>query len=250
MIGLERLHEALTNGHGDSRLSWTNRLIIGLILAASLTAVLETEPAIRAAAPAGLFMGLEAFFVIAFAVEYVLRVAAAGVEPRYAGLTGRLRYMVSFWAIIDLLAILPSLLLLGGQESFLLRLARLLRLLRIARLGRFTAALNDLVEALRGRRYELLISVAAAGFLLLVSASVLYVLEAEAQPQAFGSIPRALWWSVATLTTVGYGDVYPVTPLGRIFAGITAIAGIGLIAMPAGIIAAALSDLVQRRQGD
>jgi voltage-gated potassium channel len=248
VAGLERLHAALSNGHGDTRLSWTNRVVIGLITAASLTAVLETEPVIRAAAPAGLFIGLEAFFVIAFSVEYLLRLAAVGVEPRYAGITGRLRYMVSFWAIVDLLAILPSLLLLGGQESFLLRLARLLRLLRIARLGRFTAALDDLVEALRGRRYELLISVAAAGFLLLVSASILYVLEAEAQPQAFGSIPRTLWWSVATLTTVGYGDVYPVTPLGRIFAGLTAIAGIGLIAMPAGIIAAALSDLVQRRR--
>jgi voltage-gated potassium channel len=89
---------------------------------------------------------------------------------------------------------------------------------------------------------------AIAGALLLISASALYVLEGGAQPDAFGSIPRAMWWSVATLTTVGYGDVVPVTALGRVFATLTAITGVGLIAMPAGILASAFSDAMQRKR--
>jgi voltage-gated potassium channel len=83
---------------------------------------------------------------------------------------------------------------------------------------------------------------------LVGSSSLLYLVEAEAQPDAFGSLPRALWWSIATLTTVGYGDVTPITVLGKLFAGVTAIAGIGLIAMPTGVLAAAFSDALQRKR--
>lgn len=95
-----------------------------------------------------------------------------------------------------------------------------------------------------------MLSLLAAGFLLVGSSSMLYLLEAGSQPEAFGSIPRALWWSIATLTTVGYGDVTPVTALGKLFAGITAIAGIGLIAMPTGVLAAAFSDAFQRKRAE
>lgn len=95
--------------------------------------------------------------------------------------------------------------------------------------------------------YELLLSVGVAGLLLLLSSAFLYAVEAAAQPEAFGSVPRALWWSIATLTTVGYGDVTPITALGKLFAGITAVAGIGLIAMPTGILAAAFSDAFQKK---
>jgi voltage-gated potassium channel len=84
--------------------------------------------------------------------------------------------------------------------------------------------------------------------LLLISSTFLYLVEGDAQPEAFGSIPRAMWWSIATLTTVGYGDVIPVTALGRVFSGVTAIIGIGLIAMPTGILAAAFSDGLERRR--
>jgi voltage-gated potassium channel len=93
-----------------------------------------------------------------------------------------------------------------------------------------------------------MLSVCAAMFVLIVSSTLLYFVEGEAQPDNFGSIPRAMWWSTVTLTTVGYGDVFPVTPLGRVLAAITAVMGIGLIAMPAGILAAAFSDALQRRK--
>ena len=193
---------------------------------------------------------VELILFVCFFVEYVARVYAAGEEERYRGLVGRIRYCVSFWALIDLLALLPFLLTIGASNAFMLRFFRLLRLLRLARLGRFSDAISAVLEAVSERRYELMLSLGAAAMLLVTSASLLYLVEADNQPEAFGSIPRALWWSIATLTTVGYGDVTPITALGKFFAGITAIAGIGLIAMPTGVLAAAFSDAFQRRKDE
>jgi voltage-gated potassium channel len=117
--------------------------------------------------------------------------------------------------------------------------------MRIARLGRFTGALDILVSAVSNRKFELFLSAGIAVLLLYVSSAMLYLIEGGIQPDEFGSIPRAMWWSVATLTTVGYGDVYPITGLGKLFATVTAVAGIGLIAMPTGILAAAFSEAMQ-----
>jgi voltage-gated potassium channel len=103
------------------------------------------------------------------------------------------------------------------------------------------------MEAVAKRRYELGISLIIAAVLMLLSASALYVIEGAGQPEAFGSITRSMWWAVATLTTVGYGDIVPLTALGKAFAAFTALTGIGLIAMPAGILAAAFSEVVQNR---
>jgi voltage-gated potassium channel len=103
-------------------------------------------------------------------------------------------------------------------------------------------------EAIHSRRYELLLTLVAALFVMLISATLLYLVEGPLQPDKFGSIPRALWWSVVTLTTIGYGDVYPESPLGRVLAACTAVTGVGLIAAPAGILAGAFNDAIQRRR--
>jgi voltage-gated potassium channel len=136
----------------------------------------------------------------------------------------------------------------------LLRIFRLLRILRLARLGRFSVAMRHLSQAVIDRREELLLSLMLAVFILVFSAAGMYLLEGDNDPQAFGSIPRAMWWSVCTLTTVGYGDICPHSVAGKILGGLTSIAGIGLIAMPTGILAAAFSAAFQRtrtpRQGD
>lgn len=231
--------------HGTG-LSVLNRAICILILASALVAILETEEAL-ANSFSQLFWAMEVSFTAIFALEYAARLWVAAEDPRYSnGLLGRLRYMVSPAAMLDLLALAPTLLMLAGSETFLLRFARLIRIMRLARLGRFTAAIEHLQNAIRSRRFEFGVSICIAGFVLLLSSSLLYLAEGSIQPEQFGSIPRAMWWSIATLTTVGYGDVYPVTALGRLLAAMTAVAGIGIIAMPTGILAAAFSDAVQR----
>lgn len=228
-------------------LSPVNKLVCVLILVASFVAILETEDSIRDSLPWA-FNGLEVLFVALFSVEYLARLYAAGEDPRYRGWRGRARYMFTWWALVDLIAILPFFLGFITHNTFMIRLLKVCRLLRLSRLGRFSRAWSALAEALNARMYELLLSVGVAGLLLLLSSAFLYAVEAAAQPEEFGSVPRALWWSIATLTTVGYGDVTPITALGKLFAGITAVAGIGLIAMPTGILAAAFSDAFQKKE--
>jgi voltage-gated potassium channel len=218
-----------------------------LIVTSAALAVLETERGFIEGYYRPVVLA-EWVFASIFAVEYLVRLWVAGEDARYSGPFGRLRYAATPAAIIDLLAILPVLLAIGGSEVFLLRLFRLLRLMRLARLGRFSDAMTNIAAAIRSRGPELLLSLGAGLLLLVASSSFLYLVEGGTQPQAFGSIPRAMWWSIATLTTVGYGDVYPITPLGRLFAAVTAITGIGLIAMPTGILAAAFSDVLQTRR--
>ncbi len=232
-------------------LSLANRIIVLLILGSVLLAVLETEASFHDDWPA-ICSALEVVFGVVFSVEYLLRVWIAPEDARYAdGLRGRLRYMMSAAAILDLAALLPAILLAVGSESFLLRAARLLRIFRLARLGRFSSAMTLMSTAVRSRRHELILSVGIAGVLVVLSSTLLFLAEQGAQPDSFGSIPRAMWWSISALTTVGYGDVYPITVLGRCFAALTSILGIGLIAMPTGILAAAFSEAIQtaRREG-
>jgi len=230
-------------------LSPLNRIITGVICVAVFLAIIESEPTIHDGNET-LFRVSEIVIVTLFSIEYLARLWIVPENPLYGpGWKARLRYATSFYALIDLLALLPLLITpLVGNQSFVLRVVRLVRILRLARLGRFSSAIGAILEAVRSRRYELLTSLCVAFLLLLVSSTVLYILEGELQPDHFGSIPRTMWWSIATLTTVGYGDVYPLTPLGKIFAGVTAITGIGLIALPTGILAAAFSDVLERHR--
>ncbi len=229
-------------------LSPTNRAIAALILLSVVAAILESEPTITAGRE-WLTRAVELVFGALFAIEYAVRLWASAEDERFGtGIRGRLRYAATPAAIFDLIALSPVLLGLAGGEAYIIRLVRLIRVLRLARLGRFSAAVRSLLEAVSERRYELLMSAVVALILLVVSSTLLYLVEGAGQPDAFGSIPRAMWWSIATLTTVGYGDVYPVTPFGKMLAGLTALTGIGIIAMPTGILAAAFSDALQRRR--
>ena len=225
-------------------LSPLNRAIIWLILFSLLLVVIETEPALHEGYST-LFYGLELLILAVFAVEYAARLWVCVENPRFSS---RLTYARRPMALLDLFVIVTMAISLVGFEGAILRLLRLARLLRVAKLGRFAEAFRTIGEAIGARRYELGVSLAIAVALLIVSASALYLLEGGLQPDAFGSIPRAMWWAVATLTTVGYGDVVPITPMGRVFATLTAITGVGLIAMPAGILASAFSDALQRRR--
>lgn len=232
----------------ENGLSPLNLLICIVILVSTAMAIVETEPLI-ARGHAALFRYFEIGFGIFFAAEYLARLwtiaEEAGDEPAWKR---RLRFIVSPSALIDLLVIaitFAPFILANGQ---ILRLIRLFRIVRLAKLGRMSSAMRHLIEAIASRRLELALTLVIAMFLLVLGATALYWLEGALQPDKFGSIPRALWWAIITLTTIGYGDVYPITPAGKLVAAMVAICGIGLIAMPTGILAAAFSDAMQRNR--
>lgn len=230
-------------------LSPVNTLLAILIVIAVISAVIETEPTISAGREL-LFDYFEVVVAAVFSVEYAARVWTAVENPRFAGHRfPRLRYIVTPIAIIDLLAILPVLFAFGGASSLVLRFFRILRMLRLAKLGRTSRAWTAIREALHERRFEFAVVLGLVGLTLLISASMLYLAEADVQPDKFGSIPRALWWSIITLTTIGYGDTYPVTILGKIFAAVVAISGVMVIAIPTGIFAASFSEGLERHRG-
>jgi voltage-gated potassium channel len=229
-------------------LSPVNLSLVILIIIAVIHAVIETEPMIAGGREL-LFDTIELVIGIIFLVEYAARVWVAVDNPKFASSRfPRLRYMVSPIAIIDLLAVIPALFAFDGASSLLLRFFRVLRMLRLAKLGRTSDAWQHIKDAVHDRRHEFALILGLLVITILVSGSLLYLAEAEAQPDKFGSIPRALWWAIVTLTTVGYGDAYPVTALGRFLAGIIAITGVTVIALPTGIFAASFSEGMERRK--
>jgi voltage-gated potassium channel len=245
-----RVYRALAGGlSGEGRLSRTNVVLIVLIIASILFAIADSEETI-AGSISPMFRMIETGFGIVFLAEYLLRLWTCVEDPRYrGGIRGRLRFALTPAAIIDLLALSPLFFATIGSEAYVLRLLRLLRILRLTKIGRYSNAAADIWKAVRLRRYELGISLAAGLFLMLVSSACLYALEGADQPEKFGSILRAMWWSISTLT-VGYGDVYPITVAGKVFASITALIGIGLVAVPTGIIAAAFGEVLSTRSGE
>jgi voltage-gated potassium channel len=219
-----------------------------MILIAAAAAIAETEPMISSGRER-MFQLLEDLFGGIFLVEYAARLWIAVDNPQFAKYRfPRLRYAVTPIAIIDLLAVLPTLFAFTGGGTLVLRFFRILRMLRLAKLGRTSTAWRHMSEAAYARRYEFALTLAILVVAVLISGSLLYWAEADAQPDKFGSIPRSLWWAIVTLTTVGYGDAYPVTVLGRFFAAFITIMGIVVIALPAGIFAASFSDALQKRQ--
>lgn len=184
------------------------------------------------------FYLFEALSVAIFTVEYVGRLWSAVEHPEYEGaIRGRVRYALSPYMVIDLLAILPFFIGVASDFRFL-RALRLIRFLRLFKLARYSESMKLFVAAFRMKREELLITSFTGIVLLLVASGLVYFVEQPAQPEEFSSIPETLWWGVITLTTVGYGDVTPVTPAGQVLGAGVAVIGIGLFALPASILAA------------
>lgn len=219
------------------RLGYTiDALILLLIIANVIAVMLETVDPLYAAYGRE-FYGFELVSVVVFSIEYLGRLWAATEHPEYDHwLWGRLRFALSPYMIIDFLAIAPF--FLGAIVDLrFLRILRLFRFLRLFKLARYDDSMVLFTNVIQRKKSDLLVTFTATGLLLLLASSVMYFIETEAQPEAFSSIPATLWWGVVTLTTVGYGDVTPVTPLGQFFGAIIAVLGIGLFALPASILA-------------
>ena len=193
---------------------------------------------------------IEVFSVVIFTIEYLLRVYVADLlYPDFGRIRAKLRYMRSFMAIIDLLAILPFYIpYIIPIDLRVLRMLRMIRLLRIFKMNRYTSALSNIADVFKHKKHELLSSIAVVSILMIIAAVLMYNIENEAQPQAFDNAFSALWWAVATLTTVGYGDVYPITVLGKILSAIIALLGIGLVAVPTGIISSGFVESIEENE--
>jgi voltage-gated potassium channel len=220
--------------------------ILALILVSVLGLIVETLERVQAVAGRALF-ALEVFAIATFTLEYLLRLWVITENPRFAHpVRGRARWVLTPMAIMDFLAIVPFYLPFFTADLRMLRLARIFRLARIARLGRYSSAAKMIADSARERREELTLSAGFIAVLLLVAASLMYYAEHEAQPEVFSSIPAAMWWAIVTLTTVGYGDTFPVTPAGRMLAALTAVFGIAMLALPTAILTSGFMERMEQ----
>ena len=245
-----RTWEILEVAEPDDRPSWLFDIAIRLLIALNvLVVVIETIP--EAAAFAGEWFRLfDLFSVAVFSVEYLGRVWSCTSDERYRQpVAGRIRFALTPLALIDLFAVLPFWLPMTGLDLRILRGVRLFRIFRILKIARYSRALRTFGRVFRSQSEELALTFALVAFLVLIASSLLYFAENPAQPDVFSSVPAAMWWGVVTLTTVGYGDVYPVTILGRVLGGVFALTAVLLIALPTAILGAAFVDEL-RREGD
>lgn len=220
-------------------------LIISLNI---LAVVLESVKSL--AEPYGdVFHAFEIFSVSVFSIEYLARVWAAIERPGVKfshPVWGRARYMLTPMALLDLIVILPFFLaMLGGVD---LRFLRVLRLLRVFRLTRYSSAVRLLTEVLKDEAANIGAAMFILMMMVILSASLVYLAEAQTQPDAFGSIPDALWWAIITMTSIGYGDVVPVTNVGKVFGAIIGIISVGMVALPTGIIASGFNQALHQRK--
>lgn len=223
---------------GDSHWDRVINIFIIVLIILNVTAVmLETVPTIDAP-HRKFFKDFDLVSVIIFTIEYILRVWSCTHDPRYKhGIKGRLKYMSSPAALIDLLAILPFYVHVAvGLDLRVLRILRLLRFFRLFRLTAYTKATKLVMNVFKSRFHELTLAFILTAFLVIIASCMVYFAENPAQPKVFTSIPDTIWWAVVTLTTVGYGDMVPITVLGKVFTVVILLSGVALLALPAGII--------------
>ena len=250
MSSLRRRTAEILEAHrpNDPLGNYVDRFLIILILANVIAIILETVPAIEARF-APFFLAFELFSIVVFTIEYLARLWSCVEKPlddTVSPRQSRLAWMVSPLGIIDLLAIAPFYVMLlmperSAEALLMLRVFRGLRLLRMFKLARYSPAMGVLSTVVRKEAPVLTVGMSILLMILIFSSWGIYLLEREAQPEAFGNIPLAMWWSMVTLTTVCYGDVVPVTNGGKIFAGIVSLLGIAMLALPAAIMASGFS---------
>ena len=243
-----RVYLALEQGPvGESMAAVVDRLLIALILVNLVAVVLESVPSIEARYLT-LFDTIEYISLVVFTLEYALRLWSAiehGPHHHLVPAQARLKYALSAPGIVDLISVLPFWLALVLSTDF--RFILVFRMVRLFKIARYSPAMRSLLDVLYSERRALFGCLVIGMGAALVAASLMHLAEGKIQPDKLGTIPDALWWAVVTLGTIGYGDVVPITPLGKLVATGTIFIGLIMIALPVGIIANAFSEQIHRR---
>lgn len=246
---LKRLHNLIDGNIETNRLSKTYNVFSStLIIISILLIILESFKEFKEAL-SGTIYAIESFVVIFFTIEYIVRLITSTYLYPDKKRLAPLLFIFSFLGIIDLLSILPFYLPMFMETNLIfLRVLRLFRLMRIFKLLRYSESVMTLGKAVGRIKTELISTLFITLIVLLFSANVMYVVENKAQPEAFADMGEALWWAVATLTTVGYGDIYPITSLGKVISGAMALIGIGIVAIPTGLLSSAFVAEIEERK--
>jgi voltage-gated potassium channel len=232
---------------GDTPSAVFDVAIIALILLNVIAATVSSFDSFSEAHH-DLLHAFEVFSIIIFTVEYILRVWTATYKHPKSKMP-RLRYMLSFEAIIDLAVILPFYLpLVGGVDFRFLRIFRVLRMLRIFKLGRYSEAFLIIGKVLSQKKEKLIATIMLTLVMIFVASTIMYYMEHAAQPEYFANIIQTMWWSIATITSIWYGDVYPITIAGKICGAVVSLLGIMLIALPSGIICSGFMDELNKEK--
>lgn len=243
-----RAHELLEDpSDADALERGLNWFLVGLIFLNVVAVVLETVDSVhdRYERAFDLFEGAS---IAVFTLEYALRIWSCVEDPRYAHpITGRLRFAMRPLVLIDLLSIVPSFLAMKGLGTRMIRAVRLFRIFRLFKATRYSRSLDTVQRVLRAKRDELLVTLLLVLVVLVLVSSLMYVVENGRNP-AFSSIPAAMWWGMMTLTTVGYGDVYPTTDLGKLCGMVISLLGVGVFALPAAILGSGFVDELQKHK--
>ena len=244
----KKLWEILEKGDSSNKTSfYTDIFLISLIVLNIIAVLLETVDSIYNQFKVE-FLYFERISTIIFLIEYLLRVwvSIEGKKDKEGPIIARFKYIITWPAIIDLLAVLSGILPMIFEVD--LRILRALRMIRLLKFSRYFKVMNLLLGVLKEEKQSFLAAMFLLTIAMLIASTGIYIFEKDAQPDKFGSIPESMWWAVATLTTVGYGDVTPITPMGKLFGALITIIGIGTVALPSGILASGFSDQLKRRQ--
>ena len=239
-------YNLLEQSHSSPLARLVNLLLMLLIMSNVVAVIIASDREIYLEMQA-FFDNFELFSIAVFSIEYLVRVWTCVEDTRYqSAVIGRVKYLVSPMAIVDLIAVLPF--YLGIIFNIDARILRVLRLFRIFKLSRHFSAMSVLLTVIRTELPTLVSAIFIMLVLVVLASAGMFLVERDVQPQTFGTIPRAMWWATITLTTVGYGDVIPVTAAGKVLGIFITILGVGMAALPAGIIASGFNREVHRRR--